>query len=99
MSYFAVCTFDLANCDDEDYENAYNDLAKIGFKRDITSDKGVKFRLPTTTTAGEFEGASIGQVRDDLLDKIKKAFSARRFQSEIFVSVGGNWGWGHTTTK
>lgn len=98
MGYFAICTFDLVNGDDEDYQNAYNDLAKIGFKRDITSNQGSEFRLPTTTTAGTFEGVSAVQLRDDLRDKIKKAFSARRFKSEIFVSLGGDWAWGHDTT-
>jgi len=98
MSYFAVCTFDLKNASYEDYQNAYADLANIGFYKQITSQKGTKITLPTTTTAGEFNGTSAASVRDDLIERAKKAFEARRFRSEIFVSVGGDWAWAHRTT-
>jgi hypothetical protein len=53
MSYFAVCTFDLKNASFDDYQNAYADLAKIGFSKYLTSSQGDKITLPTTTTAGE----------------------------------------------
>jgi len=98
MSYFVVCTFDLANASYEDYENAYADLDQLGLHRQVTSDKGTKITLPTTTTAGEFNGQSAGSVRDHVIERVKKAFAARRFKSEIFVSVGGNWSWAHRTT-
>ena len=98
MSYFAVCTFDLKNASYDDYQNAYADLAKLGLHKQITSTQGTKITLPTTTTAGEFNGTSAGSVRDHLTVAVKKAFEARRFKSEIFVSVGGDWAWGHRTT-
>lgn len=98
VSYFAVCTFDLESATDEDYENAYMDLKKLGFSREIRGDNGSTFRLPTTTTAGTIEGSSAGALRDDLVEKIKRAFAARKFKSEIFVSAGGNWAWGHRRT-
>lgn len=98
MSYFVVCTFDLKNADYKDYQDAYADLAKIGLSRKITSDKNGSITLPTTTTAGEFNGTSASSVRDDVCDRVKKAFAARRFKSEIFVSVGGDWSWGHRVT-
>ena len=47
---------------------------------------------------GEFNGHSATEVRDDIRSKVKAAFAARRFKSEIFVIVGGNWAWGATTT-
>ncbi|MFZ2911297.1 MAG: hypothetical protein WA094_15520 [Candidatus Desulfobacillus denitrificans] len=98
MSYFVVCTFDLKNGSYDDYQNAYADLAKIGFNRQVKSAQGILITLPTTTTAGEFNGTSSGLVRDDLTERVKRAFEARRFKSEIFVSVGGDWAWGHRTT-
>ncbi len=98
MSYFAVCTFDLKNASYDDYQNAYADLAKIGFNKQVTSTQGTKIILPTTTTAGEFNGTSAAAVRDDLTERVKKAFEVRRFRSEIFVSVGGDWAWAHRTT-
>lgn len=98
MSYFAVCSFDLKNATSEDYENAYADLARIGFSKTLISNQGNKITLPTTTCAGEFTGTSASAVRDDLRDKVKKAFAARGFTSEIFISVGGDWAWGYAST-
>jgi hypothetical protein len=98
MSYFAVCTFDLKNATYDDYQNAYADLAKIGLPHIAVSSQGEKIILPTTTCAGAFEGTSAGTVRNDLCDRISKAFAARRLTSEIFVSIGGDWAWGHRKT-
>lgn len=98
MSYFVVCTFDLKNANYEDYQNAYADVAKLGLYKQITSSQGKKITLPTTTTAGEFNGTSAASVRDYVCDGVENAFAARGFTSEIFVSVGGDWGWGHRTT-
>ncbi len=98
MSYFSFCTFDLKDADYKDYQNAYADLAKLGLHKQITSDKGNKITLPTTTTAGEFNGTSAESVRDDLLEKVKRAFNTRGFKSEIFVSTCGDWAWGHFAT-
>ena len=98
MSYLVVCTFDLKNASYDDYQNAYADLEKLGFHRQLTSSQGSKISLPTTMTAGEFNGTSAEKVRDDMTEKVKNAFEARRFKAEIFVSVGGDWAWGHRIT-
>jgi hypothetical protein len=98
MSYFAVCTFDLKNASYDDYQNAYADLAKIGFSKTLRAENSSSILLPTTMTAGQFNGTSAGNVRDDLTTRIQQAFRARRFTPEIFVSVGGDWAWGHRTT-
>ena len=55
--------------------------------------------IPTTSTMGEFDGESAAAVRDSLCSQIKEAFSARRFKSELFVVVGGNWAWGSRITQ
>jgi hypothetical protein len=98
MSYFAVCTFDLKSATYDDYQNAYADLAQIGLSHVVLPDQGGKIVLPTTTCAGAFEGVSVGTVRDDLCNRVSKAFAVRRLTSEIFISVGGDWAWGHRTT-
>jgi hypothetical protein len=98
MSYLVICTFDLKNASYSDYQNAYSDLATIGLKKVVVPDGGGKVVMPTTTTAGEFTGTSAANVRDYVRDKIKTAFVARKFSSEIFVAVGGDWGWGAATT-
>lgn len=95
MSYFVVVTFDIANGKAEDYETVYNEFAKIGLRRTLTYGQGNKIQLPTTTTAGEFNGQNAGSVRDDLCDKTQQIFTRNRLKGEIFVSVGGDWAWGH----
>jgi hypothetical protein len=98
MSYLVVCTFDLKNASRQDYENAYADLKKLGMERVVMSDKNKPVVIPTTTVSGEFEGDSAGTIRDNILEKVRRAFSARGFSSEIFIVVGGNWAWGGAST-
>jgi hypothetical protein len=98
VGYFAVCTFDLKDASYEDYKAAYADLTSIGFSKKVVSTQGGTIMLPTTTTAGEFPGTSAGAVRDVLRERVQKAFAARRFISEIFISVGGDWCWGYVRT-
>jgi hypothetical protein len=98
MSYLVTCTFDLKNASRQDYQNAYADLAGIGLKRVIVSDQGNEVVVPTTMTIGQFNGSSAAQVRDDIRDAVQGVFNKRRFSSEIFVVVGGDWAWGGATT-
>lgn len=95
MSYFAVVTFDIANGQFEDYEAIYKDFAALGFSRTLQSGQGNAVNLPTTTTAGEFNGQSVSAVRDYLCDQTQQCFARRRLHGEIFVSVDGDWAWGH----
>ena len=48
----------------------------------------------TTMTMGEFNGADAASIRDHVRNQVQAAFAARRFSSEIFVVVAGNWAWG-----
>ena len=98
MSYFVFCTFDLKSASSEDYQNAYADLEKMGLKKVMVSSQNSKVVIPTTSVAGEFNGTSAGSVRDDLVNRVQKAFAGRRFSSEIFLVVGGDWAWGSKTT-
>jgi hypothetical protein len=98
MSYFVTCTFDLKNASRDDYINAYADLKRLGLSRTVASVQGTTVVAPTTMTMGEFNGQNVGAVRDSVRDQVQAAFAARRFSSEIFVSVGGDWAWGAATT-
>jgi hypothetical protein len=98
MSYFVICTFDLKNASYQDYQTAYADLEKIGLKKVVTYGQDKKLVMPTTTTAGKFDGDSAAAVRDSVLERVKSAFSARGFTSEIFVVAAGDWAWGARTT-
>ena len=98
MAYLVFCTFDLKNASSQDYQNAYADLEKLGLKKVQETDGGGDVVIPTTSVMGTFNGNSAGAVRDDVRNWVKNAFSARRFKSEIFVVVGGDWAWGAGTT-
>lgn len=98
MSYFVFCTFDLKNASTSDYKNAYADLATLGLKKVVVSGENKNVVIPTTAVAGEFNGSNAASVRDDLRERVKKAFAGRRLSSEIFIVVGGDWTWGAATT-
>lgn len=98
MSYIVFCTFDLKNASSQDYQNAYSDFKKIGLSQVQSSSTGNKVVIPTTSVMGEFTGGSCDAVRDDVRSQVKAAFTARKFKSEIFLVVGGDWAWGAATT-
>jgi hypothetical protein len=98
VSYLVFCTFDLKGASSQDYQNAYADLAKLGLKKVVKADNGKDVVVPTTSAMGTFDGAGAARVRDDIRSRIQAAFQARRFTSEIFVVVGGDWTWGAATT-
>ena len=64
----------------------------------MKADNGNDVVIPTTAVMGFFNGNSAPEVRNDVRDRVKAAFNARRFSSEIFVVVGGNWAWGGAKT-
>jgi hypothetical protein len=98
MSYLVFCTFDLKSASNQDYQNAYADLEKIGLKKVVAGGNGNNVVIPTTSAMGEFNGTSAASVRDDIRSRVQSAFKARSFKSEIFVIIGGDWAWGSTTT-
>ena|SRR5258708_1018596 len=95
MSYFVVVTFDIANGRFEDYEGIYKDFAALGLSRTLRPAEGEPVKLPTTTTAGVFNGQSATGVRDYMCEQTHQCFARRRLRGEIFVSLGGDWAWGH----
>lgn len=99
MSYLVLCTFDLKGASSTDYQDAYSDLQRLGLERAQSNDQGGKTVIPTTTVLGTFTGSSAAAIRDDVRTKVKAAFTARGFSSEIFVVVGGSdWTWAATTS-
>ena len=98
MTYLVFCTFDLKNASSTDYQNAYADLDTIGLKRVHKGGNGSDVVIPTTAAMGEFNGTSAATVRSDISERVRSAFASRRFKSEIFVVVGGDWAWGANST-
>lgn len=98
MAYMVICTFDLKNASSEDYQTAYADLAKLGLHKVVVSSDGRRIVTPTTTTIGNFNGSSAMQVANDVNTRVKAAFTARRFKSEIFVVAAGDGHWFVGTT-
>jgi hypothetical protein len=64
----------------------------------VVGTDGIKVVAPTTMTLGEFTGEKAGAVCGHVRDQVKAAFARRRFSSEIFVVVGGDWAWVPATT-
>ena len=98
MTYLVFCTFDLKNATAADYQNAYAELDAIGLKKVVKGGSGGNVVVPTTAAMGEFNGASAASVRDDIAERVRVAFANCRFESEIFVVVGGDWAWGSRAT-
>lgn len=98
MTYLVFCTFDLKNAGSLDYQNAYADLERIGLRKVHKASSGNDIVIPTTAAMGEFNGTGAAAVRDHARGQIQAAFNARRFKSEIFIVVGGDWAWGAATT-
>jgi hypothetical protein len=98
MSYLVFCTFDLKNASNQDYQNAYADLDRMGLKKVAVTNQGNKVVIPTTATMGQFNGTSASSVCTDIRNRVQSAFKARSFKSEIFVIAGGDWAWAPGTT-
>jgi hypothetical protein len=98
MSYLVFCTFDLKNASNQDYQNAYADLEKIGLKKVAVTNQGNKVVIPTTATMGQFDGTGAASVCTEIRNRVQNAFKARGFRSEIFVIAGGDWAWAPGTT-
>lgn len=98
MSYLVLCTFDLKNASSDDYKTAYSELRAIGLNKVVVGGDRSNYVIPTTTTAGEFNGANSEKIRDDIRQKVKAAFTKHSLRSEIFIVVGDSWAWGSGTT-
>ena len=82
------------NATSKNYEDLYSRLNSIGLSKYLTADNGTEIKIPTTTTlAGIFEGNSIEEIRNYITNETKKIFQQLYLKGEIFVFVGGNWGW------
>ena len=98
MSYLVFVTFDLKNATSQDYANAYADLEKLSLKKVHKNSSGGNSVVPTTSVMGFFDGKSASSVCTYIRDRVQQAFTARKFKSEIFVVVGGDWSWTGATT-
>jgi hypothetical protein len=95
MAYFVTVTFDIKSGDYNDYQRIYEEFKKIGLSRTLVASPGGTITLPTTTTAGEFNGQSASAVRDHVCEQTQQAFIRNRLHGEVFVAAGGDWAWSH----
>jgi len=98
MTYLVFCTFDLKNASSQDYQYAYSDLAALGLSKVHVGDNGVTAVVPTTSAMGWFSGVTSQGVSDHVCLQVQAAFRARRFTSEIFLTVGQSAVWAARTT-
>lgn len=91
MSFLVVCIFDLKSAVREDYLYAYMDLAAIGLRQTIKSDKGPSFKLPAAAVMGTFGGDSVEDVRSAVGRKVQSIFKARGFSGTFFVVASADW--------
>jgi len=96
MSYLVLVTFDLKDASWDDYKAVYEELENIGLLKRLISSEGKEVLLPTTTVAGEFEGDSSVDVRNNIMNKCKRIFKYLKLHGEIFVEVGDNWSWSYS---
>lgn len=92
MSYLVFVTFDLKNASSQNYQDAYSDLEKLGLKKVHKNGEATSV-IPTTAAMGFFDGESASKVCEALRERIRAAFVARQFKSEIFLVTGGDWAW------
>jgi hypothetical protein len=97
MNYLVTVTFVIKGGDSEAYETVYASFEKFGLRRTINGTGEKSAKLPTTMTAGTFRGASGIKLRDDIAGRCHNVFSANSLHGELFVCVGGEWGWSYYT--
>lgn len=94
MSFLVTVSFDLKNASAQDYQNVDQEFSKIGLSRTIEGSTGKNHSLPDNTYSGEFEGSSVGKVRNDLADRVSEALRNAGVKSQVYIVVGGSWAWG-----
>ncbi|MBS3756677.1 MAG: hypothetical protein KGY56_13335 [Desulfobacterales bacterium] len=95
MDLFVVCAFEFKHEKNQDFRNAYAALANLGLKRDLVSETGQRFLLPTGIAAGALKSSRKSKLREDLCVQAKEAFAALGVEAEIFITVCGKWAWGY----
>jgi hypothetical protein len=91
MSYFVFCVFDLKGASREDYLYAYVDFAALGLRKQVQSENGPSFKLPTTAVMGMFDGRSVEDVRSTVGKKVQGMFRARGLRAKFFIVAGADW--------
>ncbi len=79
---------ELHNTSSEDYETLHEAMSNEGFSRQITSDEGVTYHLPTAEY--DFRGS---ENRSSVLDKAKRAAASTGRSHGILVTelAGRTW--------
>ena len=87
MAQFMV-RVELHEADEDDYETLHEAMEGEGFARQISSDDGVVYRLPT---AEYYREGNLS--KQEVLDKAKNAVSKTRKKAEILVTKARGFKW------
>jgi len=98
MSYLVTVTFDIENATSQNYIDISNSFQRLGLFTFIKGHDNRNIDLPSNTYSGEFNGISVENIRNDICDRVQRAFINLKLQAKIYVVVGGDWGWGMRTT-
>jgi len=95
MQYLAVCTFELKDAEQSDYEVAYAALQVIGLRRDHAANNidGVN-ELPAIAVVGTYTSTGIRFLRNCLNLKLQEVFSRHGLKAEFLVVISrGELAW------
>jgi hypothetical protein len=92
MSYAVIVSLDIENSKPEDYDCVEERLEKIGLSRKVEGEK--KHVLPSTTFYGKFEGNDAKSIREEVCEKVVKAFERCDASGKVFIlAAGEEHGW------
>jgi len=94
MQYLAVCTFELKDATESDYETAYAALHVIGLRRDHAANIDGVSELPAIAMVGTYTSTDIRFLRNCLNFKLKEVFSRHGLEAEFLVVISrGELAW------
>jgi len=94
LQYLAVCTFELKNATQSDYETAYAALQVIGLRPDDAANIDCVSELPAISMVGTYWSTDIRFLRNCLNFKLQEVFARHGLEAEFLVVISrGDLAW------
>ena len=94
MKYLVVCTFELKDATQSDYETAYAALRILGLRRDHAANNDGASELPADVVVGTYKSADICFLRNCMQFKLQEVFSRHGLQAEFLLVISrGELAW------
>lgn len=94
MQYLAVCTFELKDATQSDYDAAYAALHVIGLRRDDPANIDGVRELPAVSMVGTYTSTDIRFLRNALHFKLREVFSRHGLTADFLVVISrGELAW------